>query len=100
MDSKTFLLTTNSQDAGNNNIEIKPEQIAAVGIFIGAFVFLVFLSFQATSTYAYVQSRKRKRIDRNRRKHIMKVMDQFEARSLDLNGNYNLFSTEIKIISE
>ena len=30
MDSKTFLLSTNSQDAGDNNIEIKPEQIAAV----------------------------------------------------------------------
>lgn len=91
MEYKTFLTSTNSQNAGDNNIEIKPEQIAAVGIFIGAFVFLVFLSFQATAVYVSVRNRKRKRIDQNQRKHVMRVMDQFEARSLDLNGNYNLF---------
>ena len=100
MDSKTFLTSTNSQDTGDNNIVIRPEQIAAVGVFIGAFVFLVFLSFQATAVYASVRNRKRKRIDQNRRKHLMRVMDQFEARSLDLNGNYNFFPFHIKSLSE
>ena len=53
-------LFENSQDIANNTIVINPEQLAIGALFIGGFMFLVFLSFQAVSVYT---SYNRKRSD-------------------------------------
>ena len=62
--------------------------IAAIGISIMAFLVLVFLSFQASEVLFSVRNRKLKRIEKNRRKYLMKVMDQFGHQYLYRNGNY------------
>ena len=65
---------------------------ALVGVSIVAIVFLIFLLFYITSGFSFFSFLPSdKRIDQYQRKYLMKGMDQFGAKSLDLNGKYNFF---------
>ena len=62
---------------------------ALLGVSILVIVFLVFVLFYITSGFSFLPSDKR--IDQYQRKYLMKGMDQFGAKSLDLNGKYIFF---------
>ena len=70
---------------------------ALLGVSILVIVFLVFVLFYITSGFSFLPSDKR--IDQYQRKYLMKGMDQFGAKSLDLNGKYNFFFFDITRIT-
>ena len=70
---------------------------ALFGISIVGIVFLIFLFFYITSGFSFLQSDKR--IDKYQRTYLMQGMDQFGAKSLDLNGNYIFICFDITSIT-